>query len=88
MDRVNQDYWYNQWHLDSELHQKLGIKDVTQVNSKEHVSIYADTDSLFVSFKPGIDHCTWKDLQFDNLDFLDKKFIVLSKVLQNELIFY
>ena len=81
MDRVNQDYWYNQWHLDSELHQKLGIKDVTQVNSKEHVSIYADTDSLFVSFKPAIDHCTWKDLQFDNLDFLDKKFIVLSKVL-------
>ncbi len=45
MDRVNMDYWYNQWHLDSELHQKLGIKDVTQVNSKEHVSIYADTDS-------------------------------------------
>ena len=25
MDKVNEDYWYNQWHLDHELHYKLGI---------------------------------------------------------------
>jgi DNA polymerase elongation subunit (family B) len=81
MDRVNQDYWYNQWHLDLELHIKLGIKNVTAITSKEPVSIYADTDSLFVSFKPAIDHCTWKDLVFDDLDFIDKKFIILSKIL-------
>jgi hypothetical protein len=25
MDKVNEEYWYNYWHLDSELHDKLGI---------------------------------------------------------------
>lgn len=79
MDRVNEEYWYNQWHLDTELHRKLGITDVTQISKDEHVSIYADTDSLFVSFKPAIDHCTWKNLVFNNVDFIDKKFIILSK---------
>ena len=55
-----------------------------EVDDDTHTFIANDIlvhNSLFVSFKPGIDHCTWKDLQFDNLDFLDKKFIVLSKVL-------
>ncbi|MCK9475562.1 MAG: Hint domain-containing protein [Candidatus Muirbacterium halophilum] len=46
MDKVNEDYWYNMWHLDTELHKNLGIKNVTQINSKtENVSIYCDTDS-------------------------------------------
>ena len=80
MDKVNEDYWYNQWHLDHELHYKLGIKNVTQINKNEPVSIYADTDSLFVSFKPAIDHCEWKDLIFnsDYLDSITKKFIILT----------
>jgi DNA polymerase elongation subunit (family B) len=79
MDRVNQDYWYNQWQNDFELHTKLGIKDITPIDKNEHVSIYADTDSLFVSFKPAIDHCTWQNLVFDELDFISEKFIILSK---------
>jgi len=79
MDKVNQDYWYNQWPNDFELHKRLGIKDITPINKSEHVSIYADTDSLFVSFKPAVDHCTWKDLVFDEIEFIDKKFILLSK---------
>ena len=81
MDRVNEDYWYNQWHLDHELQFKLGIKNVTQISKNEPVSIYADTDSLFVSFKPAIDHCEWKNIIFDSkyLNSLDKKFIILSK---------
>ena len=80
MDKVNEDYWYNQWHLDHELHFRLGIKDVTQINKNEPVSIYADTDSLFVSFKPAIDHCDWKDLIFntDYLNSIDSKFIILT----------
>jgi DNA polymerase elongation subunit (family B) len=80
MDKVNEDYWYNQWHLDHELHFKLGVKEVTQINKNEPVSIYADTDSLFVSFKPAIDHCIWKDLVFNNdyLNSLDSKFIILT----------
>lgn len=80
MDRVNEDYWYNQWHLDHELHFKLGIKDVTKIEKDEPVSIYADTDSLFVSFKPAIDHCIWKNITINKsyLNSLDKKFIILS----------
>ena len=80
MDKVNEDYWYNQWHLDHELHYKLGIKNVTQIDKSEPVSIYADTDSLFVSFKPAIDHCDWKDLIFNNsyLDSITEKFIILT----------
>ena len=81
MDRVNEDYWYNQWHFDFELHRRACIEDVTQITKEEPVSIYADTDSLFVSFKPAIDHCKWQNLKFnrDYLDNVDKKFIILSK---------
>ena len=79
MDRVNEDYWYNQWHLDFEVHDKVGITNVTQIDKNEPVSIYADTDSLFVSFKPAIDHCDWENLVLSEVDNIDKKFIVLSK---------
>ena len=80
MDKVNEDYWYNQWHNDHELHYKLGIKNVTQISKEEPVSIYADTDSLFVSFKPAIDHCEWKDLIFnkDYLNSISDRFIILT----------
>jgi len=80
MDKVNEEYWYTQWHNDHELHFKLGIKNVTKIPKDEPVSIYADTDSLFVSFKPAIDHCDWKNLVFDKdyLNSVDKKFIILS----------
>jgi hypothetical protein len=69
MDSVNEKYWYEQWHLDYELHSRLGIKNVTQISKKdEHVSIYADTDSLFVSFEPSIKHCEWRNLVLNKLD--------------------
>lgn len=45
MDKVNKDYWYNQWHLDTKLHDKLGIINVTKIDNNDDVSIYADTDS-------------------------------------------
>jgi DNA polymerase elongation subunit (family B) len=81
MDKVNEDYWYGQWHLDFELHKNLGIKNVTQIPKDEHVSIYADTDSLFVSFKPAIDHCVWINLIFgsDYLNSIQEPFLILSK---------
>ena len=80
MDKVNEDYWYSQWQDDFELHFKLGVKDITKISKTEPVSIYADTDSLFVSFKPAIDHCTWKDLIFNNdyLSSINDKFIILT----------
>ncbi len=70
MDKVNEDYWYNQWHLDTELHQAMNLKNVTPIPRTEEVSIYADTDSLFVSFKPAIDHCEWRHQYSSELDFI------------------
>ncbi len=78
MDKVNEDYWYKQWQHDHELHFRLGIKNVTPITKDEPVSIYADTDSLFVTFKPAIDHCEWKNLIVENIDFIEKKYIVLT----------
>lgn len=79
MNKVNENYWYNQWHLDFELHQKLGIKNVSQIQKNEPVSIYADTDSLFVSFEPAIQHCTWRNLLIDQIDDIDKSFVILEE---------
>ena len=81
MDKVNEEYWYEQWHLDHGLHRRLGIENVTQIPTNEPVSIYADTDSLFVSFLPAIEHSTWKDLVFDRfeLESISEPFIVLAK---------
>lgn len=80
MDKVNEDYWYNQWQNDHELHYKICIKNITPISKDEHVSIYADTDSLFVSFKPAIDHCEWRNLLFnkDYLSSITDKFIILT----------
>jgi DNA polymerase elongation subunit (family B) len=81
MDKVNEDYWYKQWHLDYELHRRLCVTNVTQIPIDEHVSIYADTDSLFVSFLPAINHSNWKDLIFNKkrIESIKKPFIVLAK---------
>ncbi len=80
MDKVNEEYWYKQWHNDFQLHSVLGIKGVTVIPKDESVSIYADTDSLFVSFKPCMDHCEWKNLIFseDYLNQINRKCIILS----------
>lgn len=80
MDKVNEDYWYNQWHNDIEFHKNLCVKNVTPINRNEAVSIYADTDSLFVSFLPAIEHSEWKNLFLNkkSLSEIDKKFIILS----------
>ena len=78
MNRLNEQYWYKQWHLDFELHQKLGVKNVTQIPKDEPVSIYADTDSLFVSFEPCIQHCDWKNLVLPYISKFQKPFIILE----------
>jgi DNA polymerase elongation subunit (family B) len=95
MDKANEDYWYNEWHLDTELHQHLGVDDVQQIDSrwynvetgwivdkpkqkdiddnlvkrKQAVSVYSDTDSMFVSLKPAMVSCNWSG---DPLEFIHK----------------
>ena len=46
MDHVNQEYWYNMWHNDFELHNKLQISNISKIEKTENVSIYCDTDSI------------------------------------------
>lgn len=43
-----EDYWYNEWHKDSELHAKMGLntEDVQPVDKNKPISIYGDTDSV------------------------------------------
>lgn len=70
MSNDNENYWYNLWHKDDILHKKMKIKDVQKIDSSKSVSIYGDTDSIFVGFKPAIDSCEWKNNLFS--EFLDK----------------
>jgi len=54
-----------------------------EVDDYTHTFIANDIlvhNSLFVSFKPAIDHCEWKNLIFNNtyLNSIDEKFIILS----------
>ena len=79
MDHVNQDYWYNQWHLDFELHKRMCIKNVKKIGDKETVSVYADTDSIFVSYDPAIKNSEFKNLPLSKIDGLQKSFIILEK---------
>lgn len=91
MDRCNEEYWYTKFHLDAELHARLGVTDVIPLDPMYRnrktgelvakpdksdlkpnedglgpmavrvmpVSIYADTDSLFVGFDAGMKACGW-----------------------------
>ncbi len=43
-------YFKEKWHLDKKLHEKLGIEVIHEVAEK--VTVYGDTDSLYVSFEP------------------------------------
>ena len=52
-----------------------------EVDDETHTFIGNDIlihNSLFVSFKPAMDHCDWKNLFFNNLDKLNKNFIILQ----------
>jgi len=66
MGQKNKDYWYDQWHLDTELHKILFIKDVKRISTSKHVTIYGDTDSIFVGYEPAIDSCQWKNRLFND----------------------
>jgi len=77
MSRVNEDYWYNQWHLDTDTHQKLGITElglkVEKIPESKSVSVYGDTDSIFVSFKPAMDSIeNFEKLGLTPLEFIHK----------------
>lgn len=79
MDKVNQAYWHEQWHLDQELHRNLCVRNVSPIPTTEPTTVYGDTDSLFVSFKPALDHCEWKDIMARGLGKITKRFSVVCR---------
>lgn len=85
MSEVNEDYWYNKWHTEKELHRKLGIKNVEPIPEGTPVSVYGDTDSIFVGFEPALNSCIWKDMFFtkEKLESIKSNFYIIGK-LENE----
>jgi DNA polymerase elongation subunit (family B) len=58
------DYFLNQWHLDKELHNILGITYANKIMVPT-VAIYNDTDSTYVTFGPMIESCDWQGSPID-----------------------
>jgi hypothetical protein len=85
MSDVNEDYWYNQWHLDTNLHKEMKIKNVSQIDNSLSVSVYGDTDSIFVGFKAAIDSCEWKNQLFNDntLSNIPTTFKIIKEVNSN-----
>jgi len=86
MSDVNEKYWYTMWHTETNLHQKMRIKNVKPIPEGTTVSVYGDTDSIFVGFRPAIDSCDWKNQLF-NEDVLSKiphPFVIFSTDLDIE----
>ena len=63
-NRIIDDYFLNHWHLDKELHEKLGLTYVNKINEKT-IGIYNDTDSCYVTFEPIIKSCDYKGGQVE-----------------------
>jgi len=81
MSKDNEDYWYNKWHKDTELHRKMFIKNVQKIPETKPVSVYGDTDSIFVGFDPSMESCVWQNRVF-NERFINKcpnNFVILTQ---------
>lgn len=64
-------YFLNQWHLDTEVHKKLGLTNVNKIQEKSLI-VYNDTDSTYMTFKPVADSCDWKTIAKDETEFILK----------------
>ena len=85
-EKILHRYFHEHWHLDTELHEKLGITTVRKVSGP--LVIYGDTDSNYVSFQEVVDSCNYpgdpKDLilkinEYRLNDFLKKCFDIYAK---------
>lgn len=53
------EYFLDEWHLQTDLHKKIGLTYVNKVLAKTIV-IYNDTDSTYITMKPILDSCDWE----------------------------
>lgn len=72
-DEIN-NYFWKEWHLDFETHEKMGIKVTGGVVNP--AVIYIDTDSCYVSYEEAIKKSTWEG---SHKDFIQKLYDVKLK---------
>lgn len=85
-EKILNRYFHEHWHLDTELHEKLGAKNVKHITND--MVIYIDTDSNYVNFGAVINSCEFEGSEFDFLqklndlrlkDYLNNCFEIYSK---------
>ena len=85
-EKILHKYFHEHWHLDKELHDKLGVTTVKKIIKP--LVIYGDTDSNYVTFQEVVDSCDYqgdaKELilkinEYRLNDYLRKCFDIYSK---------
>lgn len=79
--RCIDEYFMDKWHLDTKLHEALGLTYVNKLNEKT-LTIYMDTDSVYVAFGPVLASCDFKG---NPVDFILKiKELRINAYLKNK----
>lgn len=58
-------YFSEKWHLDTELHQMLGLADCKINKITEEAAIYTDTDSIYVQFDAAINSIEGREISHE-----------------------
>ena len=66
-EKIINKYFHEHWHLDTEIHEKMGVRNVRPISAE--MVIYVDTDSNYVNFGNVISSC---DFDCSPLDFILK----------------
>jgi DNA polymerase elongation subunit (family B) len=64
-EKIINRYFHEHWHVDTELHEKIGARNVRPISSE--MTIYADTDSNYINFGNVVASC---DFDGEPLDFI------------------
>ena len=57
-EKILHKYFHDFWHLDKDLHDKLGLTSVKRV--VKPLVVYGDTDSNYVTFQEVVSSCDWQ----------------------------
>jgi DNA polymerase elongation subunit (family B) len=62
-EKIINRYFNEHWHIDKELHEKIGLTEVRRI--ARPLVIYIDTDSNYVSFEEVVKSCDWNGTPMD-----------------------
>jgi DNA polymerase elongation subunit (family B) len=69
-EKIVNRYFNEMWHLDTELHEKMGVKNVRPLNLD--FIIYGDTDSNYINLGAVMDSCEFECEPFDFVKMLNE----------------